>query len=262
MEVSKNKALKCIQEMYTEIPNLKKLKENSEEYSQWKYKTDNVIKVIFGETSSEYSSMHNSLFPEYVGLPMEVHVDYQRAYQNRLDSFYAQLKGFEAAIDLWEDDIIPNDDDAISILSTILPRFHKFARQLRHRYNGRTSIEIIDEYDVQDLLHAILKLHFEDIRKEEYTPSYAGSSTRTDFLLKSEKIVIEVKKTRNDLKDKELGKQLILDKEHYNVHPDCETLVCFIYDPDELLSNPNGLINDLSKPNLGMNTIVIISPNN
>lgn len=100
MEVSKNKALKCIQEMYTEIPNLKKLKENSEEYSQWKYKTDNVIKVIFGETSSEYSSMHNSLFPEYVGLPMGVHVDYQRAYQNRLDSFYAQLKGFEVAIEL------------------------------------------------------------------------------------------------------------------------------------------------------------------
>ena len=261
MEVSKNKALKCIQEMYTEIPNLKKFKEDSEEYSQWKYKTDNVIKGIFGETSSEYSSMHNRLFPEYVGLPMGVHVDYQRAYQNRLDSLFAQLKGFENAIGLWEDDIIPNDNDAISILSTILPRFHKFARQLKHRYNGKNCVEIIDEYDVQYLLHAILKLHFEDVRKEENIPSYAGSSARADFLLKKEKIIIEVKKTRSHLKDKELGNQLSLDKEHYSVHPDCETLVCFIYDPDELLSNPIGLINDLSKPNSEMKTMVIVSPN-
>ena len=127
----------------------------------------------------------------------------------------------------------------------ILSHFHTFARQLKKRHNNRNSFEIEDEYDVQDLLHAILKLHFEDIRKEEYTPSYAGSSTRVDFLLKNENIVIEVKNTRDDLKDKELGKQLILDKEHYSVHPDCDTLVCFIYDPDELLSNPNGLINDL-----------------
>ena len=107
-----------------------------------------------------------------------------------------------------------------------------------------------------------MKLHFEDVRKEEYTPSCAGSSTRVDFLLKNEKIVIEVKKTRHDLKDKELGKQLILDKEHYNVHPDCETLVCFIYDPDGLLINPIGLKNDLSKTSSEMETMVIISPDN
>ena len=56
--------------------------------------------------------------------------------------------------------------------------------------------EIKDEYDVQDLLNALLRLNFDDVRPEEYTPSYAGSSTRVDFLLKKEKIVIEVKKTR------------------------------------------------------------------
>lgn len=262
MGVNKNKALQCIQEIYAEITGLKKLKENSEEYSLWKHKTDNVIKQIFGETSLEYSSIHNSLFPQYIGSPIGVHIDYQHAYLNRLNLLSAQLKGLESAIVLWEDDINSNDNDAISILNSILPRFHKFVRQLGFRYDGRTGIEIKDEYDVQDLLHAILKLHFEDVRREEYTPSYAGSSTRVDFLLKNEKIVIEVKKTRNDLKDKELGKQLILDKEHYNVHPDCETLVCFIYDPDELLNNPKGLINDLSKNNTGVNTIVIISPNN
>jgi REase_DpnII-MboI len=50
-----------------------------------------------------------------------------------------------------------------------------------------------DEYDVQDSLHALLKLHFDDVRREEWTPSYAGSQSRMDFLLKREKIVVETK---------------------------------------------------------------------
>lgn len=245
MEVSKNKALKCIQDLRLEIVTLKNVKEDSPEYRSWKYRVDSVIKQIFEETSSEYKSIHETLNPLCMG-PLNMHVDYHENYLKRLDSLYAQFQGFE---------------DAISILNTILPRFHKFARQLKHRYNGKNCVEIIDEYDVQDLLHAILKLHFEDVREEENMPSYAGSSARADFLLKNEKIIVEVKKTRDKLKDKELGEQLILDKEHYHVHPDCKTLICFIYDPDGLISNPNGLINDLSETNSKMNTIVIISPN-
>ena len=40
-----------------------------------------------------------------------------------------------------------------------------------------------DEYDVQDLFHALLTIYFEDIRKEEWSPSYAGGASRMDFLL-------------------------------------------------------------------------------
>lgn len=42
-----------------------------------------------------------------------------------------------------------------------------------------------DEYDVQDLPHALLLLYFDDVRAEEWTPSYAGKSARMDFLLKT-----------------------------------------------------------------------------
>lgn len=141
-----------------------------------------------------------------------------------------------------------------------MPRFHKFARQLKNRYNKREPIKVVDEYDVQDLLHAILKLHFDDVRTEENMPSYAGSSSRVDFALKKENILIEVKKTRNNLRDKELGEQLILDIAHYNANPDYKTLVCFIYDPDDLIDNPEGLKRDLSKTNSEMEVLVIISP--
>lgn len=261
MSISKEKALKAIQELYSKIPDLRKVKEDDEEYRLWKPQVDNIIKQIFGEESSEYISIHTKLFP-VVGMPSDIKVDYHEIYLNRLDALDTNLKGLESGINLWSDESVIKDNDAVSTLTNILSRFHRFARQLKHRYNDRNTIDIKDEYDVQDLLHAILSLHFYDVRKEENTPSCAGCSTRADFLLKNEKIIVEVKKTRNSLKDKELGEQLSLDKAHYKVHPDCKILICFIYDPDGLISNPDGLINDLSGEDSGMNTRVIISPNN
>ena len=56
------------------------------------------------------------------------------------------------------------------------------------------TLDVQDEYDVQDLFHALLHIHFEDIRPEEWAPSFAGASSRMDFLLKQEQIIIEIKK--------------------------------------------------------------------
>lgn len=149
-----------------------------------------------------------------------------------------------------------NEDE----LQNIFDKFHDVVKQLRNRYNNRPTIDIEDEYDVQDLLHVLLKLYFLDIRKEEWTPSYAGGSSRMDFLLKEEQIVIEVKKTRKGLGDKELGKQLIEDKEKYKVHPDCKKLICFTYDPEGRIVNPKGLENDLNKQEAEFEIQIIIKP--
>ena len=81
--------------------------------------------------------------------------------------------------------------------------------------------------------------------------------TRVDFLLKNEKIVIEVKKTRQGLADKELGDQLIIDVERYKTHPDCQKLICFVYDPEERIGNPNGIINDLNRQHNGFVKVII-----
>lgn len=132
-------------------------------------------------------------------------------------------------------------------LKAIIEKFHLVATQLKNRYNSRPPLLIDDEYDVQDLMNSLLRINFEDVRKEDHVPSYAGGSTRVDFLLKREKIIIEVKKTRTNLKDKEVGNQLILDIAHYKSHPDCKHLICFVYDPDNLIINPRGLEDDLNR---------------
>ena len=103
-------------------------------------------------------------------------------------------------------------------------------------------------------------MYFDDIRPEEHTPSYAGGSARMDFLLKSHGIAIEVKKTRKGTSNKEIGDQLVEDIARYRKHKDCRNLVCFIYDPEEILSNPTGLIKDLSEESDEFSVRVLIQP--
>lgn len=150
--------------------------------------------------------------------------------------------------------------DYDGIISMLFNRFHIIARQLRRRHEGRTTLEIHDEYDVQDLLHGLLKLDFEDVRPEEYTPATAGAATRMDFLLKDDEIAIEVKMTRQGLKDKELGEQLIIDIAKYQGHPNCKSLYCFVYDPDGIIRNPRGMEKDLEKLGKGFPVKVFIRP--
>lgn len=142
--------------------------------------------------------------------------------------------------------IIGQEMDFLGVARQICSRFHLVTKQLRSRFKDRASLEVQDEYDVQDLLHAMLHVFFDDIRAEEHTPSYAGGSSRVDFLLKDHKIVVEVKKTRSTLKAKQLGEELIIDIARYKVHPDCNTLLCFVYDPEGWISNPRGLEKDLN----------------
>jgi hypothetical protein len=132
-------------------------------------------------------------------------------------------------------------------LMNILDKFSDVANQLLDRYNKRPTIEMNDEYDVQDLLHALLRIHFDDIRPEVWTPPYAGGSSRMDFLLKDEQIVIEVKKTRDGLGDNKVGEQLIVDEVKYSEYQDCKTLICFVYDPEKKIKNPMGLVKDFEK---------------
>lgn len=152
------------------------------------------------------------------------------------------------------------DKDDLFLLNIITDRFHLVAKQLRQRYNDRETLDIKDEYDTQDLLHSLLRIYYEDIRAEEWNPSYAGGATRSDFLLKKEKIVIEVKKTRSSLKSKQLGEQLIIDIAKYKTHPDCKLLYCFVYDPEGYINNPRGIESDLNSQSKEMKVIVKIVP--
>lgn len=138
-------------------------------------------------------------------------------------------------------------DESTNTLERLFDRFHLVVRQLRSRHEDRETLSVSDEYDVQDLLHALLWIDFEDVRAEEHTPSYAGKSSRMDFLLKDEGVVVEVKKTRPTMDAKELSTQLIEDIDRYKSHPDLNRMVCFVYDPEGYIANPRGVEADLTR---------------
>ena len=148
----------------------------------------------------------------------------------------------------------------LDALDQIVLKFHAVAVQLRSRHAERSTIDINDEYDVQDLMHALLRLYFDDVRPEEWVPSYAGSASRTDFLLPQVDTVVEIKKTRVGLNAKALGEQLIIDIFKYKKHPQCRKLLCFVYDPEGRIANPGGIENDLNNGDHGIEVHVSILP--
>lgn len=54
---------------------------------------------------------------------------------------------------------------------------------LTYRRKGAEQLRFAKEYDLQDLLHSLLRRWVQDVRPEEYTPIYAGKSTCIDLLL-------------------------------------------------------------------------------
>jgi hypothetical protein len=161
------------------------------------------------------------------------------------------LKSIYERLELLPEDVPPTSrpasPDPLAIIKRLIEGFHRVCRQLRQRHENRPTLDVADEYDAQDLFRALLSIYFDDIRPEEWTPSYAGGSSRMDFLLKTEGIVVEVKKTRPRLEAREVGDQLAIDIIRYRAHPDCKNLICLVYDPEERMSNPKGLEQDLSK---------------
>jgi len=104
---------------------------------------------------------------------------------------------------------------ATARLVQLADSFHRTALRLRTRHADREPFLINDEYDVQDLFSALLETRFEDVRREEWGPSYAGGATRVDFFLKSECVLLETKMTRDGLSDRRVGEELIIDIAHY-----------------------------------------------
>jgi hypothetical protein len=143
---------------------------------------------------------------------------------------------------------VPKPTSIQELLSTLLKGLRRAMHPLTHRRRGSVPLSFETEYDVQDLLHALLRPWVRDIRPEEFTPSYAGSSTRMDFLLPEHRLVIELKFVRDRAHASRIGDELIIDVDHYRRHPDCDTLWCVVYDPDHLLLNAEGLKQDLEGP--------------
>jgi hypothetical protein len=127
--------------------------------------------------------------------------------------------------------------DPTAPLEQLLRRLPRAIRQLRWRQGDRPPFRVEDERDLEDLLRALLPLHFDDVRPESRTPRYAAG-VRTDFRLAPERIVVAVKVARPPILGDQLTTQLKEDADCYRGRPDCRTLIALVYDPEGRIPEP------------------------
>jgi hypothetical protein len=150
--------------------------------------------------------------------------------------------------------------DPVERVKTLCYRFHSVARQLRLRGEYRATLSVEDEFDAQDLLHALLRIQFDNIETDEWTPSYSSGAPRTTLLLNDGRLAVIVKKTRPGLNAKDLTDQLRIDAERYRSYGCCRTLLCFMYDPEGRIGNPRGLEASLTSVTDSFVVDVLVAP--
>jgi hypothetical protein len=246
----------------------RKYREAKAEHSSWFDQTAMILRRGFGESHSNFFDF------QFSGHAVGEYDKYAREEVKEQSNFEARISKEESCLNTYMMELklmLPEPShqtvqspsprlDAHSQALFLCRRFPRFAIALANRLRNRTPVVINDEYDVQYLLNALLRFYFNDVRTEEGTGSYAGGSARMDFLLKAEEIVIEAKMTRSNLKDREVGDELLQDVVRYKQHPNCKQLICLIYDPAHLIANPHGLQGDLeqmSTDRLRVNVVIV-----
>jgi hypothetical protein len=150
--------------------------------------------------------------------------------------------------------------DPHNLIRKVCLRFHSVARQLRLRKDYRPTLEIDDDYDLQDLLCALLKIEFDEVSTDEWTPSYTAGAPRTTLLLNRDQIAVVAKKTRPGLTTKELADQVTADSAYYRAQGRCSTLFCFIYDPEGRIGSPKRLETTLTCVSEHCRVEVLVAP--
>lgn len=129
-------------------------------------------------------------------------------------------------------------DTPASTLRYILSRFPMLVRQLSVRYDNRETLEIKDEHDVQDFVQVLLTLFFDHIEPMENRAMHNYGGNRFDLFFRDQRIVLVIKMTGSMLKNEKLIAHIKSDFDTYSQRPDCDSLIYFVYDPENLLTNP------------------------
>jgi hypothetical protein len=138
--------------------------------------------------------------------------------------------------------------DAITAVHQIAAGLPVAIKSLSERSARRPTFAIGDERDFQDILFLILRSLFDDVRREEWTPSLAGNAKRVDLAIPTAGLFVEAKVVRDRSHGRRLADELRIDIESYHSHPACSTLVALVWDPARHLADPAQLARDLTGP--------------
>lgn len=124
----------------------------------------------------------------------------------------------------------------VAMVERLCRRLPQSARILGTRSRkDKRAFEVEDEYDVQDLLHAVLRAYFKYPVQEDPLPKVAGAkSSRADISIQDLGVLIEVKYARGPQDQRRIFEEHSQDLLLYAQWPHLKTLVLLIYNSSDL----------------------------
>ena len=131
------------------------------------------------------------------------------------------------------ENVLPNLNLVISVLKT----FPDVVSRLKYRRKNKVPLDVNDEYDVQDILYAMLKGPFSTLQYEDSMPKDGITSARADFVIHDLNTYIEAKYISKKGREKGIQDECMLDIRKYGIQEDCYKMIFFIYDPNKCIDN-------------------------
>ena len=126
-------------------------------------------------------------------------------------------------------------DIDVSTIVKICRRLRHSAQSLSARKRKKPNFVIADEYDVQDLLYAVLRAYLKQVISEEPFGKVANAASgRADLAIEKLGVLIEVKLARNAKDQRRILDDFGKDLNLYAKWPHQKHLICFIYNSDLL----------------------------
>lgn len=255
--ISKSQALDLLREQLSQTTTLRDTNLRDGQVEKWRIRTASYAARIFGKTDRRVFDFETVV----IGREVETQGTTTIILGNPIGAYLNKVEGM---LETWIDDIerfglekstaglsrgdIPGGaavDDPLPSLTTIYDRFHAAARVLSSRQRER-PFSIEDEYDVQDLLHALLVVQFDVVCPEEPTPKVGANYSKVDFLLPDYRIGIETKMMRPSLTLAKLSDDLKRDLIDFGSDSRIDTVHIFIYDPQSQIRHASQFEHGLS----------------
>jgi hypothetical protein len=129
----------------------------------------------------------------------------------------------------------------VALLLQLCTRLPNAARPLARRRKGKEPFEISDEYDAQDLLHAIVRAYFKYAVNEEPIKKLANTkSTRADFAIEALGTIIELKYARDPNDQARIVDELAQDLLYYEQWEHLKVFIYVVYNASDL-NDPEAL---------------------
>jgi len=235
------------EKLLTEITSNQQFKT---EFEGWR---DNTIKILNSCFEDKVVSSNFSL-KTHKSYSFSSFSDLQAHFEDSIKVLRAVTEDINSGLhdvqEISQGDVI-NYDTAIIIIRRVLNNFHKHLKSMyKDKPHGKAGIKeehlekitIRNEYDVQRILYALIKPIFPLARLE--VPQDTGNHTvRTDIYLDEYKVIIEVKCSRPNMKERDLTEELGSDAFHY----EADHLFLFVYDKDSIISNEDSFTKSYRK---------------